>query len=118
MIGISTAAPTSKKSWLLGWVAASQMVMLGAGLTGLGVSWVYPGLGVETLERTPQANRGAALSAQSLFFDLAVGLAGPLMGFVASGFGFAEVFLVSGLLSVVGFLLVMHLHRNAPSSRA
>lgn len=104
---------------LMIWQAPSpQLVMLGAGLTGLGVSWVYPGLGVETLERTPQANRGAALSALSLFFDLAVGLAGPLMGFVASGFGFAEVFLVSGLLSVVGFLLVMHLHRNALRSRA
>lgn len=103
---------------LLIWQAPSpQLVMLGAGLTGLGVSWVYPGLGVETLARTPQANRGSALSALSLFFDLAVGLAGPLMGFIASGYGFAEVFLASGLLSIAGFLLVMSLHRTAHRSR-
>lgn len=96
---------------LLIWRAPSpELVMLGAGLTGIGVSWVYPGLGVETLERTHEANRGSALSALSLFFDLAVGLAGPLMGLIASGFGFAEVFLLSGLLSIAGFLLVMHLH--------
>jgi predicted MFS family arabinose efflux permease len=88
------------------------MVMVGAGLTGIGVSWVYPGLGVETLASTPPANRSAALSALSLFFDLAVGLAGPLMGLIASGFGYAEVFLVSGLLGIAGFLLVMHLHRT------
>ena len=98
---------------LLIWRAHSpEMVMVGAGLTGIGVSWVYPGLGVETLASTPPANRGAALSALSLFFDLAVGLAGPLMGLIASGFGYAEVFLVSGLLGIAGFLLVMHLHRT------
>jgi MFS family permease len=104
---------------LLIWKAPSpQLVMLGAGLTGIGVSWVYPGLGVETLERTPPANRGAALSALSLFFDLAVGLAGPLMGLIASGWGYAEVFLVSGLLGIAGFLLVIHLHRTVHRSSA
>lgn len=95
-----------------------ELAMLGAGLTGIGVSWVYPGLGLETLERTPPANRGAALSALSLFFDLAVGLAGPLMGLIASGLGYAEVFLASGLLSIAGFLLVMRLHRAAHRSSA
>lgn len=104
---------------LLIWQAPSpELAMLGAGLTGIGVSWVYPGLGLETLERTPPANRGAALSALSLFFDLAVGLAGPLMGLIASGLGYAEVFLASGLLSSASFLLVMHLHRAAHRSSA
>lgn len=104
---------------LLIWQAPSpELVMLGAGLTGIGVSWVYPGLGVETLERTPPANRGAALSALSLFFDLAVGLAGPLMGLIASGWGYAEVFLVSGLLGIAGFLLVMQLRRTVHRSSA
>ena len=104
---------------LLIWQAPSpELVMLGAGLTGIGVSWVYPGLGVETLGRTPPANRGAALSALSLFFDLAVGLAGPLMGLIASGWGYAEVFLVSGLLGIAGFLLVMQLRRTAHRSSA
>lgn len=104
---------------LLIWQAPSpELVMLGAGLTGIGVSWVYPGLGVETLERTPPANRGASLSALSLFFDLAVGLAGPLMGLIASGWGYAEVFLVSGLLGIAGFLLVMQLRRTVHRSSA
>ena len=59
-----------------------------------------------------------ALSALSLFFDLAVGLAGPLMGLIASGWGYAEVFLVSGLLGIAGFLLVMQLRRTAQRSSA
>jgi MFS family permease len=101
---------------LLVWLAPSPgLVILGASLTGLGVSWVYPGLAVETLARTPAANRNSALSALSLFFDLAVGMAGPVMGFIASGFGFAEVFLCSGLLSIAGFVLVLCLLRHSRS---
>ncbi|MRK19824.1 MFS transporter [Pseudomonas sp. JG-B] len=98
---------------LLVWLAPSPLVaILGSALTGLGVSWVYPGLAVETLARTPQANRNSALSTLSLFFDLAVGLAGPLMGLAVSGFGLAQVFLCSALLSAVGLLLVLNLQRQ------
>lgn len=98
---------------LLIWLAPSPLVaILGSALTGLGVSWVYPGLAVETLARTPQANRNSALSTLSLFFDLAVGLAGPLMGLVVSGFGLAQVFLCSALLSAIGLLLVLNLQRQ------
>lgn len=99
---------------LLIWLAPSPAIMMaGAALTGLGVSWVYPGLGVETLARTPPANRSSALSALSLFFDLAVGMAGPVMGLIASGFGFAQVFLCSALLSISGFVLVLFLYRSS-----
>ncbi len=98
---------------LLVWLAPSPLVaILGSALTGLGVSWVYPGLAVETLARTPHANRNSALSTLSLFFDLAVGLAGPLMGLVVSGFGLEQVFLCSGLLSAIGLLLVLNLQRQ------
>jgi MFS family permease len=99
---------------LLVWLAPSpSLVILGASLTGLGVSWVYPGLAVETLARTPPANRNSALSALSLFFDLAAGMAGPVMGLVASGFGFAAVFLCAGLLSIIGFVLVVVLYQRS-----
>lgn len=99
---------------LLIWLAPSPaLVILGASLTGAGVSWVYPGLAVETLARTPAANRNSALSALSLFFDLAVGLAGPVMGLIASGLGLARVFLCAGLLSMLGFALVRLLHRRS-----
>ncbi|WP_264299094.1 MFS transporter [Pseudomonas sp. FME51] len=96
------------------WLAPSpEIAILGASLTGLGVSWVYPGLAVETLARTPDANRNSALSALSLFFDLAVGLAGPLMGLLAASLGLAQVFLASALLSGIGFILVLALRRAA-----
>ncbi|TRO11943.1 MFS transporter [Ectopseudomonas mendocina] len=100
---------------LLVWLAPSPLVaILGSALTGLGVSWVYPGLAVETLARTPETNRNSALSTLSLFFDLAVGLAGPLMGLVAFSLGLPWIFFCSALLSAIGFTLVMHLRRHLP----
>lgn len=95
---------------LLIWLAPSPaLAIAGGALTGIGVSWVYPGLGMETLASTPAANRNSALSALSLFFDVAVGLAGPVMGFVASGFGYAAIFLGAALMSMGGFGLVLWL---------
>ena len=95
---------------LLIWLAPSPaLAIAGGALTGMGVSWVYPGLAVETLALTPEANRNSSLSALSLFFDVAVGLAGPMMGLVATGFGYAQVFLCAALMSLGGFLLVIGL---------
>ena len=103
---------------LLVWLAPPPLVaILGSALTGLGVSWVYPGLAVETLARTPEANRNSALSTLSLFFDLSVGLAGPVMGLVVSGFGLAQVFFCSALLSAIGWVLVLSLQWRQPIAR-
>jgi len=99
---------------LLVWLAPTPLVaILGSALTGLGVSWVYPGLGVETLARTPENNRNSALSTLSLFFDLAVGLAGPLMGVVAAHFGLSWIFFCSALLSTLGLTLVLYLRQRS-----
>lgn len=95
------------------WLAQSpQWAMTGALLAGFGLSLVYPALGVEVLPRIPAANRGIALGAYALFFDLALGLAGPLMGQVASHLGFADIFLGAALMSLAGLLLVLFLHRT------
>lgn len=103
---------------LLIWLAPSPALAIAGGvLTGIGVSWVYPGLGVETLASTPAANRNSALSALSLFFDIAVGMAGPVMGLIASGLGYAAIFLCAALMSMVGFLTVICLFRRTDAKR-
>jgi MFS family permease len=101
---------------LLVWLAPSPALALaGAALAGLGASWVYPGLALETLARNSAADRNAALSTLSLFFDLALGLAGPLMGLLAAAWGLSKVFACAGLLSLLGFLVVLALQRRRPS---
>jgi predicted MFS family arabinose efflux permease len=92
------------------WGAANpHMALAGAGLTGVGFSLVFPALGVEALRSVPPQNRGAALAAYSAFFDLALGLIGPMAGLVANYFGYASIFLCGALGGIVAILMIARL---------
>jgi MFS family permease len=99
---------------LLLWFAPSPLwAMAGAALTGCGLSLVYPALGVEAIKQIPDSSRSAGFSAYAVFFDLALAIAGPLMGAVAYGFGYNGIFLAAALLSVTGLGLSIWLARRA-----
>ena len=95
------------------WLAPHTWVALvGAGLTGLGLSLVYPALGVEAIKNVPTPSRGAGLSAYAVFFDLALALAGPVMGAIALGQGYDWIFFYASLLSIGALLLTLWLSRR------
>ncbi|AYC32903.1 MFS transporter [Pseudomonas cavernae] len=97
---------------LLLWLAPStSLALLGAAMAGFGLSLVYPALGMEVISSIPASSRSAGLGAYAMFFDLALGIAGPLMGAIARGYGYASIFLVSALLSLAGLLLSVVLAR-------
>ncbi len=99
---------------LLLWFAPSPLwAMAGAALTGCGLSLVYPALGVEAIKQIPDSSRSAGFSAYAVFFDLALAIAGPLMGAVAYGFGYNGIFLAAALLAVSGLSLSLWLSRRA-----
>ena len=81
--------------WLAPW---SMLALFGAAITGLGYSLVYPGFGVEAVHRAPSQSRGLAMGTYTAFLDLALGLANPALGLVASGAGLRGVYLVSTLV--------------------
>ncbi|WP_457471113.1 MFS transporter [Pseudomonas sp. TE21394] len=96
------------------WLAPSPpWALVGAGLTGFGLSLVYPALGVEAIRQVPASSRGAGLGAYAVFFDLALAIAGPLMGAVAVHLGYALVFAVAALLALAGVGLTLWLARQA-----
>ncbi len=96
------------------WLAPSTAwVLIGAGLTGFGLSLVYPALGVEAIKQVPNSSRGAGLSAYAVFFDLALAIAGPLMGAVALNLGYSWIFFCAALLSITGLGLTLLLKRRA-----
>lgn len=98
---------------LLLWLApGTEFALAGAGLTGLGLSLVYPALGVEAIKRVPATSRSAGLSAYAVFFDLALAIAGPIMGAIALGLGYASIFFFASLLSLAGFGLTWMLSRR------
>lgn len=95
------------------WISPTTTVaLIGAGLTGFGLSLVYPALGVEAIKQVPTSSRGAGLSAYAVFFDLALAIAGPVMGSVALGLGYAWIFFCAAVLSVAGLSLTVLLSRR------
>ncbi|WPV01710.1 MFS transporter [Mucilaginibacter sp. cycad4] len=90
------------------WLAnMPQIALIGAGITGLGFSLVFPALGVEAVKLVPGSNKGAALGAYGLFLDISLGLTGPLVGGVASHFGMLYIFPFSMGMVFLGFILCL-----------
>lgn len=96
------------------WLAPSPVLaLIGAGLTGFGLSLVYPALGVEAIKQVPTSSRGAGLGAYAVFFDLALAISGPLMGAIAAYTGYAAIFCVAALFSLAGVGLTLTLLRRS-----
>ncbi|KPX94105.1 MFS transporter [Pseudomonas meliae] len=98
---------------LMLWLSPSSGIALaGAGLTGVGLSLVYPALGVEAIKSVTTPSRGAGLSAYAVFFDLALAIAGPVMGAIALGQGYDWIFFYAALLSACALALTIWLSRR------
>jgi predicted MFS family arabinose efflux permease len=95
------------------WLAPSTLVAIaGATLTGFGYSLVYPGFGVEAVRAVGRGNGGLAMGAFTAFLDLALGIAGPILGWVGGSAGIPSIFLVSAVSvlsasAVAGYLMRM-----------
>jgi MFS family permease/tRNA A37 threonylcarbamoyladenosine synthetase subunit TsaC/SUA5/YrdC len=92
---------------LLLWRAPGpEVAILGAALTGIGFSLVFPCMGVEATRRLPPEQRGRAVGNFLAFFDLAIGLTGPVVGLIASGFGYSAIFLAGAVCLAAALLLL------------
>lgn len=96
------------------WLANStEAAMTGAALAGLGFALVFPALGVEAVGLVPAPSRGAALSAYSVFLDLALGITGPLAGLIIGRFGYEEVFLCAAVGALCAVVLTLSQYRRS-----
>ena len=85
------------------------MALVGAGITGLGFSLIFPALGVMAMKTVPSSNQGSALAGYGLFIDISLGITGPLIGGVADAFGLAYIFPFSIAIVLVGLGLAYFL---------
>ncbi|WP_106476505.1 MFS transporter [Phytohalomonas tamaricis] len=96
------------------WLASTPLIaLLGAGLAGFGLSLVYPALGVEAVAKISSSSRSAALGAYSLFLDLAIGVTGPLAGWIAGRFDYSAIYLCAALAALFGGILTIRLFLHA-----
>lgn len=93
------------------------VAMAGAACSGIGFSLVFPSLGVVAVERVSVSNRGAALAAYSVFIDVALGVTGPLGGWIAAGGRYGPMFAVASALSLASALLTGSLYLGYGKSR-
>ena len=92
------------------------MAKTGALLTGAGFSLVFPALGVVAVKAVPQANQGSALATYTAFMDLALGITGPIAGFIMSFAGVPLVYLLTALLVCLGLFCTLRLARRLPAT--
>lgn len=99
------------------WLAPTpSMAMVGALLTGMGCSMVFPAMGLEAVKRVPAHLRGTAIGGFAAFQDIAYGATGPMAGLMADHYGHSSVFLVGAAAAVVGLGVTLRLARRAPET--
>jgi MFS family permease len=98
------------------WLAPNPgTVFAGAALSGLGYSLVFPAFGVEAVRRAPAENRGLAMGTYTACLDLALGIAGPTLGLLASGAGLSAVFLSSAVIVLCAAVVALWLAAGSTS---
>lgn len=101
---------------IIGIFPSHYMALLGAALTGAGFSLLFPALGVLAVNKAGPSNRGAALSAYSIFLDLAIACSGFTLGPLIEFSGYAAMFLASATCCLIG-AAISYLLQRSPSQR-
>ena len=95
------------------WSATDPLLALvGAFLTGLGCSMIFPAMGREVVRLVEPHLRGTALGGFSAFQDVAYGLTGPLAGLLADRAGYGHVFLIGAGAALAGLVIALCLRRS------
>lgn len=102
---------------LLALAPTSGVAMAGAALSGFGFSLVFPALAVEAVQGIPDNSRGTALGFYSVFLDVSLGFAGPLVGLVVAQAGYRLAFLTAALAALAGGGLTWMLYRRVRRTR-
>ncbi|ANH82454.1 hypothetical protein A8C56_17085 [Niabella ginsenosidivorans] len=101
---------------LLWYATIPAMAFLGAVLTGIGFSLIFPAFGVEAVKSTTPQMRGTALGAYTAFFDVALAITSPIAGIVANSSGYQNVFALGALGAIVSIVIAVFSIKRAKMS--
>jgi predicted MFS family arabinose efflux permease len=76
------------------------VALFGALIVGVGFSMLFPSLALMVVGDVGDDQRGSALGAFTAFFDIGVGLGGPIAGLTASIAGYPAVFYLSAVAAL------------------
>ena len=89
------------------------MALLGALIVGVGFSMLFPSLALMVVGEVAEDHRGSAMGAFTAFFDVGVGLGGPIAGATAALAGYSAVFYLSAL-AALGTAVLAAIPERAP----
>jgi len=104
---------------LLIWKAPNAFAAIaGAGLTGIGMSLVFPSFGIIAAKKVAPENRGMAMAAYNAFFDLGMGITAPIAGLVAGDGHYNNVYLLGAGAAMVSAVLAFAEYKKGKRSAA
>lgn len=86
---------------LVGLAGSLPVAFAGAMIMGLGFSLLFPALALVAIAGHPPERRGAVLGVFTAFFDLGVGIGGPLAGAIAAASGYREAFFTAAVAALL-----------------
>jgi MFS family permease len=95
-------------------IAASDSLgaaLVGAIAMGAGFSLLFPSLALLVVNRVPIERRGVAMGTFTAFFDLGMGLGGPLIGVAAAVGGYSAAFVLAAACALGTVTVALSLRR-------
>lgn len=86
---------------LVGVAGSLPVAFAGAMIMGLGFSLLFPALALVAIAGQPPERRGAVLGVFTAFFDLGVGIGGPLTGAIAAASGYPQAFFTAAVAALL-----------------
>ncbi|MBM7600777.1 MFS family permease [Virgibacillus halotolerans] len=98
---------------LLAWLPNISVMLIAAGIYGLGFGSVQPALQAWAVDKAPGNRKGMANATFFSFFDLGVGLGAMTFGQLASMFGYGSIYKTAALSVLLAMILYIYLYLRA-----
>lgn len=92
---------------------SSWLLLLSAGLIGLGYGSILPGFQTIAIQISPDSRSSHATSTFFILYDLGIAIGSFVWGLIVSGIGFSNVYLVAAAIVVVALLLFEFYYRRS-----
>jgi len=92
---------------VIGFSTSEVMAIIGCSLSGIGFSLIFPSLGVLAIQKVKPEMRGTALGAYAAFFDISLGLAGPIAGLIAGIYDYQAIYFFGAISAVLSILILV-----------
>jgi MFS family permease len=97
---------------LIALATSLPLAIAGAIVMGVGFSTLFPALALIVVNRSGEDRRGGALGLFTAFFDIGVGLGGPLVGAIAALGGYQAGFWAAAVCAAAGVVLTASISRR------